>query len=132
MHLLFESLAVINAPRLHTSLMVFHHNTSFRSILEDDFIPLASRARIHSCLGKGVGLWLVVRPFICSFHITHFIFTSALCLHLGLIQPLTSNLLTCECGHGLEIFGTRLACCPFGGQRITTHDAIQNVMYVFV
>jgi hypothetical protein len=113
--------------------MVFHHNTSPRSIfLEDDSISLTSKARIHSCLDKGARLWLVARPFICSFRITHLIFTSLLCFHLGLIQPLTSSLLTCECGHGLDIFGTHLARCPFGGQRIATHDAIQNVMYAYV
>jgi len=37
----------------------------------------------------------------------------------------------CECGHGLETFGTQLAHCPFGGQHITTHDVIQDVMYTF-
>jgi hypothetical protein len=52
--------------------------------------------------------------------------------HFGLIQPFAFNLLTCECGHGLETFGTRLPCCPFGGQRIATHNAIQDIMYAFV
>jgi hypothetical protein len=31
-------------------------------ILEDDSISLASKAYIHFCSGKGVGLWLVVEP----------------------------------------------------------------------
>jgi hypothetical protein len=35
-------------------------------------------------------------------------------IHLGLIQPLASNLLMCECGHKLDAFGTHLARCPFG------------------
>jgi hypothetical protein len=38
----------------------------------------------------------------------------------------------CECGHGLNTFNTHLARCPFGNQWITTHDAIQNVMYGLV
>ncbi len=111
--------------------MDIHHDTSFRYILEDDSVFPTSKARIHSCSSKGAGLWLVVRPSICSFHITHFTFTSTLCFRFGLIQPLASNLLTCECGHGLNASGTHLARCSFGGQRITTHDNIKNVMYAF-
>jgi hypothetical protein len=80
-HLSFESLAIINGPSLHASLMNFHHNTSIRPILEDDSISLASRAYICSCSGKGARLWLVVRPFIYSFCITHSTFTSM--LHFG-------------------------------------------------
>jgi len=38
----------------------------------------------------------------------------------------------CECGHGLDAFGTHLGHCPFGGQWITTHHTIQNVMYDFI
>jgi hypothetical protein len=40
-------------PGLHAYLMDTHHDTSFRSILENDFISLTSRAHICSCLGKG-------------------------------------------------------------------------------
>jgi hypothetical protein len=82
--------------------MDIHHNTSSKFILEDGSISLASKACIHSCSGKGVGLWLVVRPSICSFCITHFIFTSTLCFHLGLIQPLIFSFLTCECDQKVE------------------------------
>jgi hypothetical protein len=111
--------------------MDIQHNTSFKSILEDDSIPSTSKAHIHSCSSKGARLWLVVRPSIHSFHITHFTFTSALSFCLDLIQHLTFNLFTCECGHELDAFGTHLTHCAFGGQRITTHDAIWNFMYVF-
>jgi len=45
---------------------------------------------------------VVAKPFICSFHIAHSIFTSVLCFHLGLVQPSTSNLLMCECEHRLD------------------------------
>jgi hypothetical protein len=38
----------------------------------------------------------------------------------------------CECGHGLDAFGTHLDHCPFGGQWITTHYTIQNIMYDFI
>ncbi len=100
-------------------------------ILKDDSIFLASRARICSYSGKGVGLWLVARPSICSFSITHSIFISTLCFPLNLIQLLTYNLLTCEYGHRLDTFGTHLVRCLFGGQWIVTHDIIQNVMYAF-
>jgi hypothetical protein len=54
-----------------------------------------------------------------------------LCFCLSLIQPLASSLLTCERGHGLDTSGTHLACCLFGGQQITTHDAIWDITYAF-
>ncbi len=105
--------------------MDIHHATSLRlSILEDDSIFLTSRGRIHFCSGKGSGLWLVVKPSICSFCITYFIFISMLHFCFGLIQPLASNFFTCECGHGLDASGMHLARCPFGCQQIATHDAI--------
>jgi len=85
MHPSFESLVVIDTQSQHASLMDIYHNTFLKSILEDDFISLASKARIRSCLGKGVGLWLIVKPFIHSFGIAHFIFTSMLNFYLGLI-----------------------------------------------
>jgi len=72
MHLSFENLTITGAPGLHASLIDFHHNTSLRSILKDDSISSSFRAHICSCLGKGVGLWLVVKPFIRLFRITHF------------------------------------------------------------
>jgi hypothetical protein len=106
-------------------MMDIHHDTSLRSfILEDDSISSTSKARIHFCLGKGLGVWLVVRPSICSFCIAHFMFTSMLHFHLGLIQLLAFSLLTCACGHGLNAFGMHLTHCSFGDQQIGTHDAI--------
>ncbi len=124
MHPSFESLVLTNAPSLQVFFMNFHHNTSFRSILEDDPISLESKACIHFCLGKGERLWLVIRPSICSFRIAHFIFTSTLCFCLGLILPSASSLFMCECEHRLDAPNTHLVHCPFGNQQITTHDAI--------
>jgi hypothetical protein len=112
--------------------MDIHHHTSLMSILEDDSISSTSRTHIHSCLGKGAGLWSIARPSIHSFFIAHSIFISTLCFHFDLIQPLTSSLLTCECEHKLDAFGAHLILCTFGGQWIATHDTIQNVMYAFV
>jgi hypothetical protein len=109
--------------------MDIHHDTSLRSILKDNSISSTSKPRIRSCSGKGVGLWLIIRSSISSFHIAHFTFTLALHFRLGLIQPLKSNFFACECGHELDAFGTHLACYPFGGQQIATHDAIWDVMY---
>jgi hypothetical protein len=112
-------------------LMDFHHNTSLRSIFEDDSISSKFKACIRSCSSMGAMIWLVVKPSIHSFHITHHTFTLVLHFHLGLIQPMASNLLMCECGHWLDAFDMHLTHCPFGGQRITTHDTIWDVMYVF-
>ncbi len=105
--------------------MDIHHNTSFKSILEDDSIfPTC----ICFCLSKGARLWLIVRPPICSFRISHFTFTLTLHFHFNFIQLSTFNFLTCECGHGLDAFGRHLACCLFRDQWITTHDAIRDMM----
>ncbi len=49
--------------------------------------------------------------------------------HFDLIQPLIYSLLMCECGYGLDKFGTHLTCCLFEGQQIATHDVIKDVMY---
>ncbi len=88
MHPFFKSLAFTNTPSLHAFFMDIHHNTSFKSMLEDDSISLAFRICIHSYLGKGARLWLIAKPFIYSFHIAHFTFTSMLHFPFGLIQPL--------------------------------------------
>jgi hypothetical protein len=109
--------------------MDIHHDTSFRFILEDDAISLASRARVYSCLGKGAVLWVIIKLSICSFHIAHFTFISTSHFCLNLIQPSAVNFFTCECGHGLNAFGMHLTRCLFGGQYITTHDAIRDAMY---
>ncbi len=128
----FESLVVISIPSLQTSLMDMHHDTVFRCILKDDFISSTFKACIHFYSDKGVGLWLVARSSICSFHIAHFIFILALRFCLGLIQLLTFNLITCECEHRLNASGMHLICCPFEVQLIVTHDAIRDVMYGLV
>ncbi len=115
MHSSFANLANFDIPGLHAYLMDTHHDTSFRSILEDDFISLTSEAHIRSCLGKGAKLWLVVKPSIHFFCTTHFIFILVLCFQFGLIHPLASNLFTCEFAHELDTFITHLVRCPFGG-----------------
>jgi hypothetical protein len=129
MHLLFECLVVTGAPSIHASLMDFHHNTLFKYILDDDSISSTSKTYICFCSTKGARLWLVVRPFIDSFRITHFIFTLVLHFRLNLILPSTSTLFTCECGHMLDACNTHLVHYPFGGQWIPTHDTIRDVMY---
>jgi hypothetical protein len=114
MHLSFESLTITGTLGLYTSLMDIHHDVSFKFILEDDSISLTSRVHIHFCSSKGVRLWLVVRPSFCLFCIAHFIFTSMLCFHPGLIQPLAFSFTMCECEHRLEASGTHLSCYLFG------------------
>ncbi len=131
MHPSFENLTFISTLGLQESLMYIQHNTSIKSILEDDSISSTSRTCIYCYSSKGAGLWLVANPFIHLFHIAHSTFTSTLYFRLDLIQPLTFSFLTCEYGHELDAFGTHLVHCPFGGQWIATHDTIQNVMYAF-
>jgi hypothetical protein len=131
MQFFLKTMVVIGILSLQASLMGTHHDSSLRSILEDDSISLAFKVRIHSCLGKGAGLWLVVKPFIRLFCIAHSTFTSMLCFHLVLLQLLASSPLMCECGHTSDAFGTHLNHCPFTGQGIATHDVIRDVMYAF-
>ncbi len=100
------NLIIIGALSLHAPLMDIHHDTSFRTILEDDSISLTSRTHIHFCSSKGAKLWLVTRPSIHSFCIAHSIFISALRFHFNLIHPLASSLFMCEGGHKLDAFGT--------------------------
>jgi hypothetical protein len=64
----FENLAIIGASSVQTSLMNIHHNTSYKFILEDNSISSAFKAYIRSCLGRGAGLWLIIRPL--SIHST--------------------------------------------------------------
>jgi hypothetical protein len=87
--------------------MGIHHNTSFRPILEDDSISFVFKTYICFCLSKrSTRLWFITWPFIFLFHITHFIFTLAMCFHSDLIHPLTFNLIMCECEYGLNAFST--------------------------
>ncbi len=131
-HPSFENLAIINAPNLQAFFMDIHHNTSFRSILEDNYISSTSKARICFCSNKGVRLWLIVRSSICSFRIAQFTFISMVHFCFGLIQSSTSNLFACDCGYGLDASSTCLTCFSFGGERIATHDAIKDVMYASI
>ncbi len=125
-------LSVKQLPNLQAFFMDIHHDTSFGYIQEDDSISSTSKAHIYFCLNKKVGLQLIIRPSIHLFHITHSTFTSKLCFRLNLIQPSTSSLFMCECQHGLNTSGMHLACCPFKGQRITTHNTIKDVMYALI
>jgi hypothetical protein len=75
---------------------------------------------------------LIAKPSICSSCIAHFTFTSVLRFYFSLIQPLASSLFMCGCRHGLDASGMNLTRCPYGGQQITTHDAIRDIMYAFV
>jgi hypothetical protein len=93
--------------------MDIYHNTFLKFILEDDSISSTFKVYVNSCLGKGARLWLIVRSSVHSFHIAHSIFILALHFHFGLIQPSTSSFFMCEYEHGLDTFGTHLACCMF-------------------
>jgi hypothetical protein len=53
MHLSFESLAVVSTPGLHASLMDFHHDTSFKFILENDSISSTSRVHVLFLFEQG-------------------------------------------------------------------------------
>ncbi len=96
-HPSFESLAIIDTLGLQAPLMDIHQNTSFKFILEDDSISFTSKAHIHFCLGKGIRLWLIIRPSIYSLFIAHSTFTSMMhfCLSLTMMH-LALNFLSCH------------------------------------
>jgi hypothetical protein len=112
--------------------MDFHHDTSLRFILEDDFISSTSKACIHFCSGKGAGLWLVVKPSINLFHIAHFYFHFNVAFSSQFDSSFNIFFFMCECGQGLDTSNMHLTHCPFGGLQIATRDAIQVVMYALV
>jgi hypothetical protein len=60
MHPSLENLVIIGTPNLQASLMDTHHNTSLRSILEDDFIPstIGLAFILIQARGQGYG-WLL-------------------------------------------------------------------------
>jgi hypothetical protein len=91
MHCSFENLIVTNTPSLHASFVDIHHNTSLRFILENDSISSTSKGHIHFFFSKGIGLWLVAKPFIYWFCITHSTFILALHFYLNLILSSTFN-----------------------------------------
>jgi hypothetical protein len=55
MHPFFENLVIIGASSLQASLMYIHHNTSFKSILENDSISSTSKAYIRYLFRQGGG-----------------------------------------------------------------------------
>jgi len=60
MHPSFENLVIIGASSLQAyclqaSFMYIHHNTSFKSILEDDSISSTFKAYIRSLFRQGGG-----------------------------------------------------------------------------
>jgi hypothetical protein len=131
MHPSFVSLVVISTPNLQASLRP--STMTHPSCLSCKMIPFPQHQELTFVLvwakGQGYG-WLLGHLSVCF--ASHILFTLALHFRLDLIQPLTSSLLTCECGHGLDASSTHLTRCPFGGQWITTHDAIRDVMYALV
>jgi hypothetical protein len=64
MHPFFENLGVIGTLDLHASLINIHHNTSLKSILEDDSISSISRFHICFCLSKGIGVATPLWPSV--------------------------------------------------------------------
>ncbi len=84
-HPSFESLAVINAPSLHASLMDIHHNTSFKPILEDDSIFSISKSTSTFVQARGHGYGWLLGHLFYLFCIAYFTFTSTMCFCFSLI-----------------------------------------------
>jgi hypothetical protein len=82
MHLSFESMAITGTPCLRVYLMDIHHDTSFMFILKNDSICSTSKARIHFCLGKGVGLWLLTSHLFVCFA-SHILFSLQCCVFVS-------------------------------------------------
>ncbi len=67
------------------------HKHEFTSLLVD--IPSnIMRARLCSCAGLGVGIWLLAHPTTLTFHLSSTQFFTTLCTYLGLSHPIDAHL----------------------------------------
>jgi len=79
MHPSSKSLTVNGAPSLHVFLLDIHHDTSFRSILENDFITLTSKAHIYFVWARGQGYdWLLGHLYV--YFASHILLSSYCCI----------------------------------------------------
>jgi hypothetical protein len=79
------------------------------------------QARLHSCAGLRVGIWLLARQTTPTFHLSPTHFLTGLRTHLGLPHPMVAHLSRCQCGHTINDLGTHLFQCPCGNKHIVTH-----------
>jgi hypothetical protein len=88
------------------------------------FDSLKAHLRFYARFGAGA--WLFARLVIPCFHLPSNVFSSMLKKRLNLPHPLALGLTHCICVWLLNPMGIHLHCCTHGGERIASHDAIQN------
>jgi hypothetical protein len=71
------------------------------------------QARFCSCVGLGVGVWLLTYPTTPAFYLssTHFLTTLHTCF--GLSHPIVTHFSRCQCGHTIDDLSIHLLRCPY-------------------
>jgi hypothetical protein len=75
----------------------------------------------------GVDVWLLIRLIILFFHLPSNVCSTTLHTKLGLSHPLVLGVSHCVCNQPLDPMGIHLLYCEHGGERMTSHDVVQNV-----
>jgi hypothetical protein len=78
-------------------------------------------------VGLSVNVWLLTCLVILFFHLPSNDFSTTLHTRLGLSQPLILGVSHCICNQPLDPMGIHLLCCTHGGERMVSHDVVQNV-----
>jgi hypothetical protein len=78
------------------------------------------------------GTWLLVHPITLAFCLSPTHFFTSLNTHLGLPHPTMVHLSQCQCGHAVDNLGTHLLWCPYGSERTTVHNILQDVIATIV
>jgi len=99
-----------------------HHDTL--SSMPSDEIYEAHHARILSCYGPRVNVWLTTWPIFLAFRLSSLIFSTTLRKQLRLPHPSIVSVFQCVCTHPINPMGIHLLHCVHGNECIKTHDAI--------
>jgi len=90
------------------------------------------QAHLHSCVGLGVGVWLLIRLTTPTFHLSSVHFFITLHIHLGLPHPTIAHFSQFQCAHTIDNLYTHLLQCPCGSEHIATHYTLQDIIATIV
>jgi hypothetical protein len=78
-------------------------------------------------VGLSANVWLLTCLVILFFHLLSDDFSTTLHTRLGLSQPLILGVSHYICNQPLDPMGIHLLCCMHGGERMASHDVVQDV-----
>jgi hypothetical protein len=90
------------------------------------------QTRLRSCVGLGVGAWLLAHPTTPTFHLSPTHFFIALRTHLGLPHAMVAHLSQCQCGRTIDDLNNHLFQCPCGSEHIVTHDTFWDNIVIII